>query len=543
MSILFILLTCIIAAMAWSLWNKGRNPLFAYTKLSDVFDMPPTVRPTWGNSEPPREVFKEQQIQQKEAIIRYGSKLGSAAANNTIRAVHFAQPPEEIKINPALVPSLKKTVDLIVGKYKLTSPELISCAKNSVKRAFRHLETRLSPDQILIQYDPDYSNELILEVCRDLFDHPSTETMTKLLIGQFIANKTPENAEIDAVYNFVSHIALDPSQPSVTRMNAADILNLTNNKRLMATAERSLNLLRSEEPARTVTPRAQETTFRRRQGQARVETVTPRYREPARMEDERNDVRIIPPMILRNDEWVVQQALWQQFEDVTQAPKPRKTIYGDNQNTHDTSINNSVLDAAKELVKNHTPATTLNFDYGQIVSLPQDQKTKIESSLHRILTDPTTFKHGTSLFSIFQALLNFIRQHPSQQDLNQRLIQELIEMSSLCATGHLSRLINVVQGFDVNPAMKIKVSIKEEVYATVKHSIETRIQTAENSDDLMDSMIGEDRTLFLEFCKETARDIFPQLVKEYTGIADEASVKKEIENALRSFTRQETITI
>lgn len=535
--------------MAWSLWNKGRRPpLFAYTKLSDVVDVPPT----WGNREPPREIFKEQQIQQKEAIIRYGSKLGSTATNNTIRADPFIQPPEEIiKIHPALVPSLKKTVDLIVGKYKLTSPELISCAKNSVRRAFKHLETRLSPDQILIQYDPDFSNELILEVCRDLFDHPSTETMTKLLIGQFIANKTPENEEIDAVYNFVSHVALDPSQPSVTRMNAADILNLSNNKRLMATAERSLNLLRSEEPARPVTPRAQERVFRGQgqgQGRGRTDNITPRYRAPAtfvRVEDERNDVPIIPPMILRNDEWVVQQALWQQVEErnAVQAPKARKTIYGDSQNTHDTSINNSVLDAAKELVKNHTPTATLNFDYSQIVNLPQDQKTKIESSLHRILTDPTTFKHGTSLFSIFQALLNFIRQHPSQQDLNQRLIQELIEMSSLCATGHLSRLINVVQGFDVNPAMKIKVSIKEEVYATVKHSIETRLQTAENSDDLMDSMIGEDRTLFLEFCKKTARDIFPQLVKEYAGIANDASVKNEIENALRSFTRQETITI
>ena len=73
--------------------------------------------------------------------------------------------------------------------------------------------------------------------------------MKKLLAGQFIINKSRNGDEIDAIYNYISEVALNPQIPSTTRMNAADILSISNNRRYMGVANQALELLRREDDA------------------------------------------------------------------------------------------------------------------------------------------------------------------------------------------------------------------------------------------------------------------------------------------------------
>ena len=75
-------------------------------------------------------------------------------------------------------------------------------------------------------------------------------------------------------------------------------------------------------------------------------------------------------------------------------------------------------------------------------------------------------------------------------------------MSGLCASGHLSRLLSVIQGFDVKPELQVKIGIDDEVYATLKHKAETALQNDEDSDQIIDSMTADDKSRFIRFVKK-----------------------------------------
>jgi hypothetical protein len=255
---------------------------------------------------------------------------------------------------------------------------------------------------------------------------------------------------------------------------------------------------------------------------------------------ERNDLFIIPPIIgggggdLDLQRILLEGAQGQPL--ATRVPKTERTIYGDGQNVHDTTVNNSVLDAAHELVKNHRGTGMLNFDYGLIAKLPPAQRVKVEAALHRITTDPSSFKHGTSLYSIFQSLMQFIAQHKEKDELNRRLVEELTEMSGLCATGHLARLVSVAQGFTDNDGMRIKMSIDDEVYAKIKHLADRAIGGDENSDDLLQDLVSPEKTRICTFLSNQAVQWINDLSEEYKDLTTKEKVQDAIIKALDKYT-------
>jgi hypothetical protein len=443
-------------------------------------------------------------------------------------------------VKPPLHPALSTLVDdvtrVMVGKYTLDNLGAISHVKKSLDKVVRYLSQSKDNDTILNEYDPKYSNDLLLEACRDLFEYNGIEPMKKLLIGQYIVNKSLDGDEVETVYNYIVDVALNRQISSVIRQNAADILSLSNSTKYKKIVKQSLELLRREDDVALRQPRApgggQQTLHI-----ARHQPVPIRIGQPRRQEHgERNDLFIIPPLIL--DDFHPGGA---RIPDQIRLNTDR-TIYTDNQNVHNTEVNNSVLEAAKELVANYNPPNLLSFDYTLIKDLPDTQKTKIESSLHRITTDPSIFKHGTTLFSIFQSLLNFISQHEHKDELNKRLVDELTDMSGLCATGCMARLINVMQGFEMKPELKIKVKMDDEVYAKIKHIIDTAMQEDENMDQLIDDMTSPDKLMFNDFSKRTIRANLEDLNKEYKDIESTDAIADNITKALNKYTKTDHST-
>jgi hypothetical protein len=91
-------------------------------------------------------------------------------------------------------------------------------------------------------------------------------------------------------------------------------------------------------------------------------------------------------------------------------------------------------------------------------------------------------------------------------------------MSEKCSTGHLSRLINVLQGFETDLEVKVKININDEVYAKIKHLIEKEIMNQENMDELMEDMLSENKTIYIKFVKDTINKNIDEIVKEYENV-------------------------
>jgi hypothetical protein len=178
----------------------------------------------------------------------------------------------------------------------------------------------------------------------------------------------------------------------------------------------------------------------------------------------------------------------------------RRTVYEDGQNVHQSSINDSVKETIKDLHKEYgsiispndrtrllsevsVRITTLKKRLNDPISVAQ-----INGSFDRIMTDTSIFECNTTLADILIMIYYKIKNSQHVEELESRLIEELIEMNGKCATGHLSRLINVLSGFYEGV---IKISFEEQIKNYIYNHYNRLLSTID-SDDLLSQIIEDD---------------------------------------------------
>jgi len=156
-----------------------------------------------------------------------------------------------------------------------------------------------------------------------------------------------------------------------------------------------------------------------------------------------------------------------------------KTIFDNAQNVHVDEIEQSVLEALEFLsgismkTLSGIPGTAqITFEYvkKQIEeelekSKPKEQKRKtkkykeekknydekedkIKISLNRIYMDRALYSnYNCSLLHILLKIWTYLSTHESYEDMKNRLLEELIDMSGTCSSGFASRLVNVISGY------------------------------------------------------------------------------------------------
>ena len=228
--------------------------------------------------------------------------------------------------------------------------------------------------------------------------------------------------------------------------------------------------------------------------------------------------------------------------------RKNKNVFGDSQNVHNSTINQTVISVGSNLikyisnvisiggeiirnVKDKNPIKINNIDIQFLsdflcfnidefnecflkihdelvneVDLEQVQlhlqhiypesSIFIKACIERISMETTIFEHFT-LLTLFNALWKFISIHKYSIELKNRLVEEMKEMYNYCTTGHLSRLINTIQGFTVIDDLQIKISSKDQIKASVTAYLSKCLETA--PDEILDNMLDTDKTLFTNY--------------------------------------------
>jgi hypothetical protein len=200
-----------------------------------------------------------------------------------------------------------------------------------------------------------------------------------------------------------------------------------------------------------------------------------------------------------------------------------QTVYTDSQNVHDTSVNASVLRASVELIREF-PAE--EFDYREVLArlstVRPDATSVIETVMDRIEIDTSTFRcardnaEGSDAFSLhhlFSSLWHYTQTHKHREDLEIRMIEEMISMANYCTTGHLSRLINVLQGFDEADRFAVRISDTSQINSVIIHHLNTQIMNADEK--VQEAMMEDDKTLFYQFIENSVNLKLPNMIKEY----------------------------
>lgn len=209
-------------------------------------------------------------------------------------------------------------------------------------------------------------------------------------------------------------------------------------------------------------------------------------------------------------------------------------IYKDTQNVHDSSINNSIKkfldilakdthkDTYKYKILDKNPIELIDEIEAKMFTLPF-YCNKISTSLNRISTDYSIFSSHNQLRlrDILQRVWNRIMNNMEgemQAEVIKRLAEELKDMSGMCSTGHMSRIVNTLNGFD--PDLVISISWSQQITANISARINTELKKEEN-ENLLNAMIETDENLrkpYLVFIENLKKPIYTELLKEYSGV-------------------------
>jgi len=355
--------------------------------------------------------------------------------------------------------------------------------------------------------------------------------MNKLDIGINIIWNSYNQNHIDAVYDKVLEISNDRRYDNKIRSNAIDILMRSNNKKYMDNSVVLLERLRQEE-------RTQENIIDVHKIRKKINNLKQHVRHIPFNNDE-NDIELQQVLMnqIRN--------LQMRENDIIANQNRTASVYNDTQNVHNSEINTSVMNIASSLVNNKSASSDMfNIDEELKKYYPEyeNHKEQIDASIERIKNDQSKFKDGITISNVFDKIVGIIASSIHKPELVKRLGEELYEMNGLCSTGHMARIINVIQGFnDIPEEMKIKINPKDEIYANIQSFISSEIQKSDNYEQLMDDMMdtGENHKRFVNFVSDKMRNKVKELRKDYNGIVDETTLMLNIEDSLMNYLKSE----
>jgi hypothetical protein len=196
-----------------------------------------------------------------------------------------------------------------------------------------------------------------------------------------------------------------------------------------------------------------------------------------------------------------------------------KTVYNDSQNVHNSTINQSVIKITKNLFlkynkkfENKEDVFMDNIKNSLIEKFPEDLEIILES-IEYIKKNFATFGINITLQQVFISLWLWISEDKHIEQLQIRLIEELKDMKGQCTTGHLSRLINVIQGFTDDEKLLIKISDKDQINSVVRQYLNKCLIDCKD-EKVIEGML-EYNNDFVIFVKLKIKEKLPEWIKNY----------------------------
>ena len=222
------------------------------------------------------------------------------------------------------------------------------------------------------------------------------------------------------------------------------------------------------------------------------------------------------------------------FNQELQEENINNTVYTDSQNVHDTYVNNSVLKACIYLMEIEPPSCDFDLEKieKELINLAPEYEQNIKTVVERIQIDTSRFTlddNSFSLYNIFSSLWSYINKNSDiKEEFCKRLIEEIVLMESYCTTGHLTRLISVIQGFTKDEKLCIRISTEQQILAVLRQFLDISLKKADES--VTDSLISDDKNLFYKFVITKINSKIPELLEEY------GDIQEEIISAIRFYT-------
>jgi len=200
---------------------------------------------------------------------------------------------------------------------------------------------------------------------------------------------------------------------------------------------------------------------------------------------------------------------------------PKGTIYADSQSVHNSSITVTIKQVAKYLCTNFKPyiksedvnafrdSIRLKLESNKIFVV---NKKILDEILNRIYNDNALFE-GYNVDIVLYSIWNWISLQLNDELYN-RIAEELYEMHRYCSTRILSGLINSIQGFTDDINLIIKMSPEEQYKTVIYNYLDKKLKECDD-EKVTDGMYDKDK-YFIDFIINSINEKREEWVKEYT---------------------------
>lgn len=211
--------------------------------------------------------------------------------------------------------------------------------------------------------------------------------------------------------------------------------------------------------------------------------------------------------------------------------RTKNNIFTNKQNVHVRAIEESVQKIIGTLSTYHPrKGKVYDFDTAktEIVERVSVYKNKeliekeIDGALIRISIDRAVYGNSNmTLSTILAKIWTYIQDSDYTEDLEGRLIEELVESDNKCSSGYASRLVNTLSGYD--DEMSISISFEDQITANVEGRLNACIRNIKD-EDVIDNILNEMsipvihyelRKNFLTFFRQHISKIREELYNEF----------------------------
>jgi len=205
-----------------------------------------------------------------------------------------------------------------------------------------------------------------------------------------------------------------------------------------------------------------------------------------------------------------------------------KTMYTNSQNIHQFQTQ---IDTFIEKIINETSVSVRPFheihnevsDYIRSNVKEKDKRFRAFKALNRISVDTARFtNYNVTLAEIFVhvwiRILNY--DNDKQEELKNRMAEELMDMGDTCSSGHSGRFINVLSDYDIT----LKISWNEQIKSNMVGRMLARIRDCPDAEmrsqlAMAESELAEeeDKEVYKKFIEDNLKSLKEELRKEFVG--------------------------
>ena len=206
--------------------------------------------------------------------------------------------------------------------------------------------------------------------------------------------------------------------------------------------------------------------------------------------------------------------------------RARLNIFKNSQNVHNHAVEESI-EKMIEFISTFVPRTVSPYtfekakeDLTDLIKAEPDEAKRVilEQSMIRITIDRAIYgRLHQSLAHIIAKMWTYIQDSPHRDELQKRLLEELIDSNNKCSSGYVSRIVNTLSGFG---DMSLQISFEDQIVTILETRLNAEIMKDENADTILDEMtlpvrFFDKRGTFLKFFRTHISRIREEMYEEF----------------------------